>query len=198
MISGVSLQRWPEQRGGQVAISASPLKVLSMVGLGVLTPALPMSQTGTVGTEGRPSDSLRTWGHVSPAGGETWMYDRTAPSGPEMGGTWPSLGLQLSQGIMCPLSSGAAAVGAGRRQPGAPSRASSASSCRLGLEAGLGHGLGSACAARPGAQVSGQDCLCQRTGDTCSAPDFELSPLYILARPGLTTAWQVGIVPLYR
>lgn len=34
------------------------------------------------------------------------MQDGTASDSPEMGSTWQPLGLQLSQEIMCPLSSG--------------------------------------------------------------------------------------------
>lgn len=67
LLSGVSLWRWPEQHGGQVveglgAFSAFPMKVLSVEGLGVLMPAVPMSQLGTTGAEGKPSDIPRTLG----------------------------------------------------------------------------------------------------------------------------------------
>lgn len=86
------------------------------------------------------------------------MHDGTASDSPEMGSTWQPLGLQLSQGIMCPLSSGCSCHGGGEMtawssSPGPPLPAAAGVALRTarvwagfclcrppGLEPGFGAG----------------------------------------------------------
>ena len=114
----------------------------------------------------------------------TYIGDGTVSARLELEGgsvTLGSPGLQLSLGIMCPLSSAAAAVRLGRQPPGASPGASSASSCRLGLEDGTGQGPG-----------FGEDGSSQRLWSPESAPGSELSALHTGTHSSLTAArkWE--------
>lgn len=189
-----------ESRNGarrDAAFSAPPLRVLACGAPGV-------PNTGSPCVSGR-GDTRQTQcdpDTPGPCGGCVCVAEGTGTlrmAQPLLASSWilrgsgQPPGLQLSQEIMCLLSSGAAAVGAGRQQPGAPPGASPASSCQRGLDNGAGGGwLPPACWACSGGLGLGQPPPVLVGAHSMSGS--ELRAPHTLTASSLTTGGEVGLV----